>query len=112
MMINPKLVNQDPMSEPDIEAPGNHCELYVVTEKSGAYIRQDLKFSNGQPAGAKLILVPRGQQVTVLETISGIKADGYQWLKVSYTSAGKTYTGFMQLVTAVLTIVHKKEKEG
>lgn len=112
LMVNPQIVNQDPTQAPKPEAPGNPCELYVVTEKSGAYIRQDLKFTNDLPTGTKLILVPRGQQVTVLETLPGIQVDGFQWLRVCYVSAGKTYMGFMQLDTAVLTIVHKKEKEG
>ena len=111
-MVNPQIVNQDPTQAPKPEAPGNPCELYVVTEKSGAYIRQDLKFTNDLPTGTKLILVPRGQQVTVLETLPGIQVDGFQWLRVCYVSAGKTYMGFMQLDTAVLTIVHNKEKEG
>lgn len=106
MMVNLQLVNLEPA--PDPETPEKSCELYVVTEKSGAYIRQELKFSSGQPAGTKLILVPRGQRVTVQDTISGIQADGYQWLKVSYTSGGKTYTGYMQLDTAVLSIIHNK----
>lgn len=92
--------------EPTPEPTPEHDYMEINVDSIGLRIRDSLTFLNGKAVGQVIGFIPIGDKAKLIDMVSGIQKDGYQWAKVEY----KGITGYSQYDSMCYWIDDGKEE--